>query len=169
MPRIGARDEVLAHIERGEREAGAACRVEYHDTLGWFVGAVIFDQVPPQAVIARIAREGIFGPVLAAMTGESLDEALAIANDSDYALAGGVYSRGPAHIAQAKREFRVGNLYINRPITGAIVDRQPVGGLTLSGGGSKAGGHDYLQQFREPKTISENTLRHGFAPAEPGA
>src|SRR3546814_2538562 len=75
-------------------------------------------------------------------------------------------SRSPAHIEKARREFRVGNLYINRGITGAVVERQPFGGIKLSGIGSKAGGPDYLLQFLEPRTISENTLRHGFAPPE---
>jgi RHH-type proline utilization regulon transcriptional repressor/proline dehydrogenase/delta 1-pyrroline-5-carboxylate dehydrogenase len=79
-------------------------------------------------------------------------------------LTGGIFSRSPAHIEEARREFRVGNLYINRGITGAVVERQPFGGLKLSGIGSKAGGPDYLLQFLEPRTISENTLRHGFMP-----
>ena len=84
------------------------------------------------------------------------------------ALTGGIFSRSPAHIEQARKEFRVGNLYINRGITGAVVERQPFGGLKLSGIGSKAGGPDYLLQFLEPRTISENTLRHGFVPPERG-
>ena len=82
-----------------------------------------------------------------------------------YGLTGGVYSRNPAHIRSAYNEFRVGNLYINRPITGAMVGRQPFGGSRMSGVGSKAGGPDYLLQFMEPRTITENTLRRGFAPA----
>jgi RHH-type proline utilization regulon transcriptional repressor/proline dehydrogenase/delta 1-pyrroline-5-carboxylate dehydrogenase len=81
-------------------------------------------------------------------------------------LTGGVFSRSPRHIEKARQEFRVGNLYINRGITGAIVERQPFGGLKLSGIGSKAGGPDYLLQFLEPRTVSENTLRHGFVPPE---
>ncbi len=104
--------------------------------------------------------------MLAVITAASFDEALTIANDTGYGLTGGVYSRRPVNIERAKREFRVGNLYINRPITGALVDRQPFGGVKLSGVGSKAGGPDYLLQFCEPKTISENTIRHGFAPSE---
>ena len=94
------------------------------------------------------------------------DEALELANRSSYGLTGGLFSRSPAHIEKARREFIVGNLYINRGITGAIVERQPFGGLKLSGIGSKAGGPDYLLQFLEPRTISENTLRHGFVPPE---
>jgi RHH-type proline utilization regulon transcriptional repressor/proline dehydrogenase/delta 1-pyrroline-5-carboxylate dehydrogenase len=102
--------------------------------------------------------------VLVAIGAESFDKALEIANGTPYALTGGIYSRNPAHIERAKREFRVGNLYINQRITGALVDRQPFGGLRMSGIGSKAGGPDYLLQFLEPRTITENTLRHGFTP-----
>lgn len=88
--------------------------------------------------------------------------------DVPYALTGGVYSRSPAHIARAREDFRVGNLYINRGCTGAKVARQPFGGFKMSGIGSKAGGPDYLLQFLEPRTVTENTLRRGFAPAEDG-
>jgi RHH-type proline utilization regulon transcriptional repressor/proline dehydrogenase/delta 1-pyrroline-5-carboxylate dehydrogenase len=104
--------------------------------------------------------------VLAVLKAKDFNHALEIANRSAYALTGGVFSRSPANIEKARREFRVGNLYINRGITGAIVERQPFGGLKLSGIGSKAGGPDYLLQFLEPRTISENTLRHGFVPPE---
>jgi RHH-type proline utilization regulon transcriptional repressor/proline dehydrogenase/delta 1-pyrroline-5-carboxylate dehydrogenase len=75
-----------------------------------------------------------------------------------------VFSRSPAHLELARRELRVGNLYLNRGITGAVVGRQPFGGLKLSGAGWKAGGPDYLKQFLESRTISENTQRHGFTP-----
>ena len=121
----------------------------------------IFTGVTPEH---RIAREEIFGPVLAVMHAHTFDEALRIANDHAYKLTGGLYSRMPAHIERAKREFRVGNLYINRTITGALVGRQPFGGFGLSGVGSKAGGADYLLQFVEPRAICENTMRRGFAP-----
>ena len=87
-----------------------------------------------------------------------------MALDSQFALTGGVYSRNPRHIEQARRSFRVGNLYINRKVTGAIVGRQPFGGLGMSGIGDKAGGPHYLLQFMEPRVISENTMRRGFAP-----
>ncbi len=79
-------------------------------------------------------------------------------------MTGGIYSRSPSNIRKAKSEFRAGNLYINRKITGALVGRQPFGGFGMSGTGSKAGGPDYLLQFMNPKTISENTLRKGVAP-----
>ena len=112
----------------------------------------------------RIAREEIFGPVVAVMHAHSFDEALAIANDHPYKLTGGVFTRKPAHIEKAKRDFRVGNLYINRGCTGALVARQPFGGFGMSGVGSKAGGPDYLLQFVEPRACCENTMRRGFAP-----
>jgi RHH-type proline utilization regulon transcriptional repressor/proline dehydrogenase/delta 1-pyrroline-5-carboxylate dehydrogenase len=95
-----------------------------------------------------------------------MDEALAIANGTRFALTGGLISRSPATIARVRREFRVGNLYINRGITGALVERQPFGGFKMSGIGSKAGGPDYLLQFMEPRTITENTMRRGFAPPD---
>jgi RHH-type proline utilization regulon transcriptional repressor/proline dehydrogenase/delta 1-pyrroline-5-carboxylate dehydrogenase len=104
--------------------------------------------------------------VLAVIRARDLDDALAIANGTDYALAGGLYSRSPAHIERVKREFVVGNLYINRPITGALVDRQPFGGFKLSGIGTKAGGTEYLREFLLTRTVTENTLRRGFAPED---
>ena len=91
----------------------------------------------------------------------------AIANGTEYALTGGLYSRSPANIDKVKRSLRVGNVYINRPITGALVDRQPFGGFKLSGiGGAKAGGSNYLEEFLLTRAITENTLRRGFAPEE---
>ncbi len=126
-----------------------------------FVGPHIFSAVKPTHTIAR---DEIFGPVVAVMHARDFDEALAIANSSPYKLTGGVFTRKPSHIEKARREFRVGNLYINRGITGALVARQPFGGFGMSGVGSKAGGKDYLLQFVEPRTSCENTLRRGFAP-----
>ena len=104
--------------------------------------------------------------MLTVIRAENLDEALRIANGTDYALTGGVYSRSPANLERVRREFLVGNLYLNRTITGALVGRQPFGGFKLSGIGSKTGGADYLLQFVIPRTITENTLRRGFAPPE---
>ncbi|MCH7897469.1 MAG: aldehyde dehydrogenase family protein, partial [candidate division NC10 bacterium] len=128
---------------------------------GYFLGPTVFAGVSPSA---SIAQEEIFGPVLAVFRAKDFEEALEIANGTEYALTGGLYSRSPAHIQRAKEAFRVGNLYINRKITGALVGRQPFGGFRMSGIGSKAGGPDYLLQFMEPRTITENTLRRGFAP-----
>jgi RHH-type transcriptional regulator, proline utilization regulon repressor / proline dehydrogenase / delta 1-pyrroline-5-carboxylate dehydrogenase len=129
---------------------------------GWFVGPHIFADVPPTA---RLAQEEIFGPVLAVIRAADLTEALRIANGTDYALTGGIFSRSPASLDRARREFLVGNLYLNRAITGALVNRQPFGGFKMSGIGSKAGGRDYLLQFVVPRTITEHTVRRGFAPA----
>jgi RHH-type proline utilization regulon transcriptional repressor/proline dehydrogenase/delta 1-pyrroline-5-carboxylate dehydrogenase len=163
-----SRDRILSYIEKGRREG----RLLYQATLrdrtaeGYFVPPTIFGGVPPEATIAQ---EEIFGPVVAVLTARDFDEALAIANGTPYALTGGMYSRHLEHLERARREFNVGNLYINRGITGALVDRQPFGGFRMSGVGSKAGGPDYLLQFLEPKTITENTLRHGFAPESTGA
>ena len=135
-------------------------------TRGHYVGPLIVADVRPDA---RIAQEEIFGPVLAVLRAGDLDDALRIANGTDYALTGGLYSRSPAHIDRVKREFRVGNLYINRPITGALVDRQPFGGFKLSGIGTKAGGADYLLEFLLTRTVTENTMRRGFAPESDGS
>lgn len=155
---------VLGYIERGRGEAQSLLETDLsHLTHGYYVGPTLFADVPPGAAIAQ---EEIFGPVLAVIRAPTFEEALEIANATEYALTGGVYSRSPAHIQRAKEAFRVGNLYINRKITGAIVGRQPFGGFKMSGIGSKAGGPDYLVQFMEPRTITENTLRHGFAPSD---
>jgi len=126
-----------------------------------FVGPTIISGIRDQH---RLAHDEIFGPVLAVMRVRDFDEALRVANGTLYKLTGGVYTRKPSHIERAKREYRVGNLYINRSITGALVGRQPFGGAGLSGVGSKAGGADYLLHFVEPRAICENTMRRGFAP-----
>ncbi len=102
--------------------------------------------------------------MLAVLRARNLDEALSIANGTDYALTGGIYSRSPANLQRARREFEVGNLYLNRATTGALVGRQPFGGFKMSGIGSQAGGVDYLLQFVVPRTVTENTMRRGFAP-----
>ena len=157
-------DRVHQYIAMGKQESRLALAVEVGDLAeqGYFIGPHIFADAPPTA---RIAQEEIFGPVLAVLRADDFDEALQIANSTDYALTGGVYSRSPANLARAEREFLVGNLYLNRTCTGALVGRQPFGGFKMSGIGSKAGGRDYLLQFVIPKTITENTLRRGFAPS----
>ena len=155
-----AQDRIFRYIELGKQQA--KCVIEMPaPKQGYFVGPAIFSDVDPGS---PLAQEEIFGPVLSVIQARDFAHALDIANRSAFALTGGVFSRSPAHIEQARADFRVGNLYINRGITGAVVQRQPFGGLKLSGIGSKAGGPDYLLQFLEPRTISENTLRHGFAP-----
>jgi len=157
-------DRVTGYQARAASQGRIVAHVPVPETLrnkGHYVGPLIVADVDPQA---PIAQEEIFGPVLAVIKARDLDDALAIANGVEYALTGGLYSRSPAHIERVRREFLVGNLYINRPITGALVDRQPFGGAKLSGIGTKAGGPDYLLEFTLAKSITENTLRRGFAP-----
>ena len=126
-----------------------------------FVGPHIFSGIRPDH---RLANEEVFGPVLAVIRVKDFDEALEVANATPYKLTGGLFSRKPAHLERVRREYRVGNLYLNRTITGALVGRQPFGGFGMSGIGSKAGGPEYLMQFIEPRAICENTMRRGFAP-----
>lgn len=159
-----ARDRIAEYIEMGAKEFRAAVAGEVPGKLtkqGHFVAPHVFVDVDPQS---RLAQEEIFGPVLCVLKAKNLGEAIGIANDTDYALTGGVYSRSPANLARVRRELLVGNLYLNRPITGALVNRQPFGGFKLSGIGTKAGGNDYLLQFVLPVCVTENTLRRGFAP-----
>ena len=158
-----AQTKINGMIEKAKAEG---CRLELAMTLPStesrsYVAPHIFSDVKPNHTIAR---EEIFGPVLAIMHAANFDDALKIANDSPYKLTGGVFTRKPTNLEKAKREFRVGNLYINRGITGALVARQPFGGFGMSGVGSKAGGAEYLLQFVEPRASCENTMRRGFAP-----
>jgi RHH-type proline utilization regulon transcriptional repressor/proline dehydrogenase/delta 1-pyrroline-5-carboxylate dehydrogenase len=157
-----AQASILEYIKIGSQEARLVMEGQVAQP-GWFIGPTVFADVPPTA---RIAQEEIFGPVLAVMKATSFEEALTIANASEYALTGGVYSRSPANLDMARQRFDVGNLYLNRPITGALVNRQPFGGHRLSGVGAKAGGEDYLMQFVVTRVVSEQTLRRGFAPTE---
>lgn len=157
-----AQARIREYIEQGRQEAKVAVEIPSPDN-GYFVNPTIFTEVPPTATIAQ---EEIFGPVVAVIRVKNFEEAIAVANGTDYALTGGLYSRTPSHIQMAQEQFEVGNLYINRTITGAIVARQPFGGFKMSGVGSKAGGPDYLLQFLEPRTVTENVQRQGFAPIE---
>lgn len=160
-----ARRRIREYIEIGTNENRLAwgTPVDHLANEGHYVGPHIFADVDPSS---RLAQEEIFGPVLAVIKAKTFDEALDIANDTDYALTGGIYSRSPVNLERAKREFLVGNLYLNRSITGALVERQPFGGFKMSGIGAKAGGPDYLQQFIIPVSVSENTMRRGFAPTD---
>jgi RHH-type proline utilization regulon transcriptional repressor/proline dehydrogenase/delta 1-pyrroline-5-carboxylate dehydrogenase len=159
-----AHARVRRYVELAAEEGHVVLARDDVPAEGWFVGPVVVDDVPAGC---RVATEEIFGPVLSVMRAASFEEALAVANDCEYALTGGVFSRSPAHIRRAAEELRAGNVYINRAITGAVVGRQPFGGFGMSGVGSKAGGPDYLLQFVDPRTVTENTMRQGFAPLEP--
>ena len=161
-----AAQRVRAAVEAGKKTARCALEsralAEGANKDGHYVAPVIFADVKPDDLLAR---EEIFGPVLAVIRAETFADAVALANDNPYALTGGVYSRTPSHIEHAKQSFFVGNLYVNRRITASRVDRQPFGGHRMSGLGAKTGGPDYLKQFMLSRTLSENNLRHGFAPA----
>jgi RHH-type proline utilization regulon transcriptional repressor/proline dehydrogenase/delta 1-pyrroline-5-carboxylate dehydrogenase len=156
-------ERIRRYIELGRKEAREMLSIEVGElaSRGNYIGPHIFSDVKPTS---RLAQEEIFGPVLAVIRARDLSEAIRIANGTEYALTGGIFSRSPANLDRAVREMQVGNLYLNRAITGALVGRQPFGGFKMSGIGSKAGGPDYLLQFVLPKTITENTLRRGFAP-----
>jgi len=148
-----ALDKIASFIERGKQEgrliAGGAM---VHGQDGYFLQPTVFADVKPTAVIAQ---QEIFGPVLAVIPSKSYDEALAIANGTEYGLTGAVYTRNPEKIERARREFFVGNLYINRKCTGAMVGAHPFGGFNMSGTDSKAGGRDYLLLFLQAKSIAE--------------
>lgn len=140
--------------------------VIFHGTTpphGFYVPATIFGDIKANDYLAQ---NEFFGPVVALIKAKNLDEAIEFANSTEYALTGGIFSRSPANIQKVKNELEVGNMYINRGITGAMVDRHPFGGFKMSGIGSKTGGPDYLKQFVEPIVITENTMRRGFAPEE---
>lgn len=130
---------------------------------GYFVPPTVFADVPNGHDLLKLE---LFGPVLAVIKVPNFDSAMKEALNTEYALTGAVFSRSPNHLKRAAQEFRVGNLYLNRGSTGALVGRQPFGGAHHSGVGSKAGGSDYLLQFVIPRTICENTLRQGFAPMD---
>ena len=128
---------------------------------GHFLGPAVFEVRDEQH---ELMQQELFGPILALMQVEDFEAALDVATSTRFALTGGVYSRHPGHVEQARRRFRVGNLYINRTCTGALVHRQPFGGFGMSGSGTKAGGPSYLLHFADPRAVAENTVRHGFAP-----
>jgi RHH-type proline utilization regulon transcriptional repressor/proline dehydrogenase/delta 1-pyrroline-5-carboxylate dehydrogenase len=148
-------------IDVGKTEATLAFQAKDMPSEGYFIPPTIFTGVKPDM---RLAREEIFGPVLSVLKVRDLDEALEVANGTDYALTGGFFSRSPANIERVKAELVAGNVYINRSCTGAVVGRHPFGGFKMSGGGTKAGGSDYLLQFLLPRVVTENIMRHGFAP-----
>ena len=152
---------IQEYIEIGKAEATLEYQKGDVPEQGFFIPPTIFGNVTPEM---RIAREEIFGPVLSVMKARDLDEAIRMANSTEFALTAGFFSRSPAHIDRARAELVAGNVYINRSCTGAVVGRHPFGGFKMSGGGTKAGGEDYLLQFVVPRVVTENIMRHGFAP-----
>ncbi len=152
---------ILERIEQGKTEATLAYQATDIPAQGYFIPPTIFTDVKPDG---RLAQEEIFGPVLSVIKVRDLDEAIEVANGTDYALTAGFFSRSPANIERVKAELEAGNVYINRSCTGAVVGRHPFGGFKMSGGGTKAGGGDYLLNFVVPRVVTENIMRHGFAP-----
>lgn len=158
-----AHKNILEYVRIGSQEGKLLYSSPIPEGAGYWVPLTIIGGITPEH---RIAQEEIFGPVLAVMRAKDFDQAIEWANSTRFALTGGVFSRSPEHLLRARREFRVGNLYINRNNTGALVDRQPFGGSRMSGVGTKAGGPDYLLHFMDPRVVTENTMRRGFAPIE---
>lgn len=157
-----ARESIRGYIEIARKEGTVLVSREV-PSKGTFVGPTLVEGL---AADSRISQEEIFGPVLALYRVPDFATGLKLANQTRFALTGAVYSRSPLNLDRARREFEVGNLYINCGSTGALVYRQPFGGFNMSGIGTKAGGPNYLEQFMVSRSISENTMRRGFAPME---
>jgi 1-pyrroline-5-carboxylate dehydrogenase len=150
-------DRILEYIEIGKQEGllltGGYTRPPADNPgAGFYIAPTVFADVAPTA---RIAQEEIFGPVLAVIKSHTFDEALAIANNTEFGLTGAIYSNSRDHLTRAARDFHVGNLYLNRKCTGAMVGAHPFGGFNMSGTDSKAGGPDYLLLFTQAKSIAE--------------
>jgi RHH-type proline utilization regulon transcriptional repressor/proline dehydrogenase/delta 1-pyrroline-5-carboxylate dehydrogenase len=154
-----AQDRVLRYAEIAETEGRMAARRELVPGEGWFCPPMLATDLPEGS---PVLRDEIFGPLLALERAASVEEALDRVDASPFALTGGLFSRNPRTVDEVARRTPVGNLYVNRHITGAMVGRQPFGGNRRSGIGSKAGGPDYLLQFVEPHVVTENTMRHGL-------
>ena len=146
--------KVQQYVDIGKGEGKLVYGGERIGSEGYFVEPTVFVDVPPNG---KLAQEEIFGPVLAVIKARNYDDALAIANNTEFGLTGAVYSKDPAKLERARDEFHVGNLYFNRKCTGALVGAHPFGGFNMSGTDSKAGGPDYLLLFLQAKTVSEKT------------
>ena len=149
-----AHKRVLDYIEIGKQEGRLLIGGHAVETAekGFYIAPTVIADVAPTA---RIAQEEIFGPVLAVIKSTSFDEALAIANNTEYGLTGAIYSTSREKLDRAREEFHAGNLYLNRKCTGAMVGAHPFGGFNMSGTDSKAGGPDYLLLFTQAKSIAE--------------
>jgi 1-pyrroline-5-carboxylate dehydrogenase len=148
----GAKKAIQQYIDTGRSEGRILTGGEPVNEHGHFLRPTVIADVDSTA---RVFQEEIFGPVLAVAKATDFNHALRMANDSQYGLTGAIYSNNPAHIAQAREEFFVGNMYINRKCTGAMVGAHPFGGFNMSGTDSKAGGPDYLLLFLQAKSIAE--------------
>lgn len=146
---------ITNYIEIGKNEGLLICGGTYDDSKGYFIAPTVIADVDRGA---RIAKEEIFGPVVAVMPANDFEDALAIANGTEYGLTGSVYSRSRDHLEEARRRFHVGNLYFNRKCTGAVVANHPFGGYNMSGTTAKTGTADYLRNFLQLKSVSENII-----------
>jgi RHH-type transcriptional regulator, proline utilization regulon repressor / proline dehydrogenase / delta 1-pyrroline-5-carboxylate dehydrogenase len=154
-----AQERVLGYGERAERDGRIVARRGAVPERGWYCPPTVAADLPPDS---PVVREEIFGPLLALTPVENVEAAMRVVDELPFALTGGLFSRNPDVVEEVSRRTPVGNLYVNRSITGAMVARQPFGGNKLSGTGAKAGGPDYLLQFVDPHVVAENTMRHGL-------
>ena len=152
----GAMKSILEYIEIGKKEGRVIAGGSRAQGEGYYVQPTVIADVAPSA---RISQEEIFGPVLAVIKSRSFEDSLAIANNTEYGLTGAIYTSSPEKIERTKRDFHVGNLYINRKCTGAMVGAHPFGGFNMSGTDSKAGGPDYLYLFTQAKSVGEKVTR----------
>jgi RHH-type proline utilization regulon transcriptional repressor/proline dehydrogenase/delta 1-pyrroline-5-carboxylate dehydrogenase len=150
-----AQKKNLEYVELAGKEGKVLYRSPVPQGKGYYVPMTIAEGFTPSC---RLAQEEVFGPVLAVMRARDFDQAIEWANSTQFALTGGVFSRTPEHLEKARRQFRVGNLYLNRACVGALVKIQPFGGFKMSGVGTKAGGPDYLLHFMDPRCVTEQPL-----------
>jgi 1-pyrroline-5-carboxylate dehydrogenase len=147
-----AMKSILKYIAVGKKEGRLVTGGGALPGDGYFIAPTVIADVPPRA---RISQEEIFGPVLAVLKAKDFEDALEIANNTEYGLTGAVFSKSKEHLETARSRFHVGNLYFNRKCTGALVGGHPFGGFNMSGTDSKAGGRDYLLLFTQAKVVSE--------------
>jgi 1-pyrroline-5-carboxylate dehydrogenase len=152
-----SKGKILEYIKKAVTEGGhVVAGGTITDGEGFFVQPTVIVGVTPKATIAQ---EEIFGPVLAVIKVKNFDEAITVANNTEFGLTGSLFSKNKKHLQRAEKEFFVGNLYLNRKCTGAMVGAHPFGGFNMSGTDSKAGGRDYLLLFLQAQSIAEKTNR----------
>ena len=150
-PTQAASEKIREYIEIGSQEGNLLYESPVPEGEGYWVPLTIFGDIRPEH---RLAQEEIFGPVLSVMRAADFDQAIQWANSSRFALTGGIFSRSPEHIEQARREFRVGNLYINRAITGALVGASPLAGQACPASAPRPAAQDYLLHFMTPRVVT---------------
>jgi RHH-type proline utilization regulon transcriptional repressor/proline dehydrogenase/delta 1-pyrroline-5-carboxylate dehydrogenase len=155
-----AQERVLRYVALAARDGRVVVGGAQVPSRGWFCPPTVAVELPPDS---PVVREEVFGPLLTIERIRSVEEGCDVVDSLPYALTGGLFSRDPQTVRLVRERTPVGNLYVNRAITGAMVGRQPFGGNRLSGTGAKAGGPDYLLSFVEPRALTENTMRHGIA------